>query len=136
MLFGVLIDIWVLQSQTFSFFGVWINFDNGSAISSPVLCLGSVHPSLPPHSHCHPVLSNCPQKDLMSENVILFLSPAGFWIIIMYCYMTSLPPPTPPNIITNRAAIHQSYLCINAWKPKGRKFDFWRRDFKVLVSFA
>lgn len=48
----------------------------------------------------------------------------------------SFLPPTPPNVITRGAAIRQSYLCINEWKPKERKFAFLRRDLKVLVSFA
>lgn len=70
--------------------------------------------------------------------VILLLSlPECFELSLCIAkWHPSLHASPPHHIITSRAPIHQSYLCINEWKPKGRKFAFSRRDLKVLVAFA
>lgn len=94
-----------------------------------------------PHSHT-PVLSNCLQKGeiwLMTVwQVILLLSlPECFELSLCIAkWHPSLHAPPPHNIITSLTMIHQSYLCISEWKPKGKKFVFLRTDLKVLVAFA
>lgn len=103
------------------------------------LCLGFYF-YLSSHTVTLVLFNNCPKNgEIWWVNiwqVVLLLSLTECFELSLYIAKWPSSFQFPPTTLTSWAAIHQSYLCINEWKPKGRKFAFWRADLKVLVAFA
>lgn len=64
-----------------------------------------------------------------SWQVLLLLSPAECYELSLYISKWH-PSSTPPLTLRNWTVIHQFYLCINEWRPKGRKFVFFEIRLK------
>lgn len=103
------------------------------------LCLG-FYLYLSSHTVTLVLFNNCPKNgEIWWVNiwqVVLLLSLTECFELSLYIAKWPSSFQFPPTTLTSWAAIHQSYLCVNEWKPKGRKFAFWRADLKVLVAFA